>query len=240
MNNTKHPLKMLTGLLANQLKINVTNIETLYMKPAEFRDFVSKGFIEKTYVFGPINSNPQNIKSLWNLTKIYYNKKKMDAKERNKTSTKFSETTATLNYPANTGFSKRDKNIEKNKSTELAQAIHQDISELKKTESSIPNITSYPVYIKYEKSKNRKSKITDRIKTRSSIKLIKSIKYKQGNRKPTNLMNIYVPIRKRVLTKLRNKTKRRKIKKLPLRRLGTTISRPKLNKQLFKRQRIQR
>lgn len=190
---------MLTGLLANKLKVNITNIEHLYMKLAEYNDAVSKGFIEKSYVFGPINSSPQYIDRLWKLNKM--------TRKRSKKPTRFSETTSILNYQAIPGFTKHDKGGLKNISTELAAATHHEIPGFSKNEkntskrrkitpSEISNITIHSIHVKLEKGTDTKRNKTGRIKTVKSKTLTAPTKNKKSERKTANLMDIYVPIRR--------------------------------------------
>ncbi|XP_026317300.1 uncharacterized protein LOC113228249 [Hyposmocoma kahamanoa] len=218
-----------TGLLANKLKVNITNIEHLYIKPAEYKDADSKGFVEKTYVFGPINSSPQDNERLWTLTKISRHKRKLGDEKRNKKSTEFSEPTTISNHQGTPG-SRKHGNGQHRKS--------QGIPEFRKNESNITNMTLYPVHAKDEKGKNKKSNESDGIKPGNYNTLTRPIKGKQ--RETTDLMDIYVPIPKVVLAKFRKKTNERNMTMLMFKRLGTMTNSTKLNKQIFTRKRIQR
>lgn len=197
-------MKLLTGLLANKLKINATNIKHLYLTPRKFNEAVSRGFIEKTYVFGPNNFTPQYIEILWKLYKMTTEKSK-NRKKINKESIVFSGIAKTLNYLQAPAFRKYEKLYllyNGNNTKQIAHlSINREFSELKKYEkvkikkgetklSGVTNITIDPLFKKKEKVKVKKRNLI-------GWTHIEPNNENQKEKNISDLKDIYVRTRKR-------------------------------------------
>lgn len=222
---------MLTGLLAIKMNINLTNIEHLCIKEIDFTDAVSKGFIEKTYVIGPINFSPQKIEKLWKLTKTSAEKKKMN-KKRNKNSTLITETTTIVSHQQITVSTNYSKDEQEGKFTERIATIHHESPKFKTNEkrnvepSDIPNLTTTPDFILGQEGKDTARYKTVRIKSGNFKTLTEPFKDKQSEGTAMDSMDIYVPIRKSDLPKFKRQTNNRKTK---MSSLGS-VSNKKVNK----------
>lgn len=215
LTNNNYHLKLLTGLLAIKLNINLTNIEHLAIGLDEFKTAVSKGFIEKPYVVGPINFTPKNIEKLWKLTKNSTDKMKMYYKKINENKTAFSETMTILKPQRITPSLNNNKDGRTGNFTELVASERPGFRKNEKRKMKAFEITKFtfaPVLIIYDEGKNITRNKTGRIKNAYFKTRTAPIKNKQREETTTDSMDIYVPIHKTYPSKFKRRTDKQKTK----------------------------